>query len=119
MITERLRPQPTRVLVRPLVASVAALSLALWLVLGAAPRPIVEVGNDPAPVLRPAGNGAAPAAAPTVTRDQQTGPQNADKKLNAGQDRGAGYITGGPLTGPGLGSSGNDRRCPGSKECAP
>lgn len=118
-------PQP-RVLARPYHPLLIALIL-LTLVLVAYTIPMVmspstsgvgpirvEAGGEPASEPN-----AAPAVIAPVERDEEAAPAAANR-LNAGRDRGSGSITGGPLTGPGLGvKDGTDSACPGHKECAP
>ena len=69
------------------------------------------------------GGAAMPAALPPVAPVASDGPErdaSSNDKLNAGRDRSSGVITGGPMTGAGLGEkSGKDRACPGNTECEP
>ena len=80
---------------------------------GFGPAPVVNLGE---PAAEPGG---VPALIAPTGAGEQAAP-NADSKLNAGRDRGSGVITGGPLSGRGLGANdGKDSTCPGGNECAP
>ena len=76
------------------------------------PQQVVSDGGAAMPA-------APPPAAPVVS-DSPEQDASSNDKLNAGRDRSSGVITGGPMTGAGLGEkSGNDRACPGNTECEP